>query len=101
MKQKIEQVIRGSSNIPQIFGRAKRKAKYDWSNVPDNVKWIATDADGIVSGFSEKPFFTKNSKLWIPNTNFDYSWVCNIEPFTYHPNNDSPNWENSLEERPL
>jgi len=74
-------------------------SKYDWSNVPKEVNWIATDADGIVSGFSEKPFVL-NGTLWLCNCDHPDSWICNIEPFNYHVNNDFPNWKDSLEERP-
>ena len=74
-------------------------SKYDWSNVPKEVKWIATDADGVVSGFSEKPY-THRGSLWLCHVDHPDSWVCNIEPFTYHVNNDYPNWQDSLEERP-
>lgn len=32
------------------------KTKYDWSNVPDEINWIATDSDGHAFGYAEKPY---------------------------------------------
>lgn len=29
--------------------------KYDWSNVPKEVRFIATDKDGVANGFTTKP----------------------------------------------
>lgn len=72
---------------------------YDWSNVPKEVKWIATDADGVKGGYSEKPYRNKGT-VWLCNEKNPESWVCNIYPFEYYSNNDFPNWKDSLEERP-
>ena len=30
-------------------------SKYDWSNVPKEVKFIATDKDGVANGFTKEP----------------------------------------------
>ena len=38
--------------------------KYDWSNVPKNVNWIATDADGVANGFQTKPHKNPHLMWW-------------------------------------
>lgn len=71
--------------------------KYDWLNVPDEVNWIATDEDGVICGYSQKPRLTKNGKIWLCKADDISSWVCNIYPFNY---GFCENWRDSLEERP-
>lgn len=62
--------------------------KYDWSKVPKEVKWIATDMDGFEILFYSKPYF--ESLL---------SWVG--DEFAMHsPSSFKGNWQDSLEERP-
>ena len=67
------------------------KTKYDWSKVPDDVKWIATDADGSVCGYSTKPY------------RFSQTWNCyssgNFVAHSFLPAFQG-NWKNSLEQRP-
>lgn len=65
--------------------------KYDWSNVPKEVKWIATDEDGSVCGYSAKP--QRFSNTW--NTHYTGNFVAHsfTNPFKW-------NWQDSLEERP-
>ena len=65
--------------------------KYDWTNVPDEVKWIATDEDGVLCGYSSKP--QKFSRTW--NTHYTGNFVGHsfLPPF-------KGNWRESLEERP-
>lgn len=71
-------------------------SKYDWSNVPDEVQWIATDEDGnswLFPSGSGKPFIGGED---------DDVWVCG-EEFTleHHGYNVfRGNWRASLEERP-
>lgn len=61
-------------------------SKYDWSNVPKEINWIATDSDGYAFGYEEKPY------------NGGYYWYA-LNPKhikqQYH-----GNWQDSLEERP-
>ena len=65
-------------------------SKYDWSNVPKDVKYLAKDSDfSFAFGFSEKP--TKVRVGWIGGVVdgcLDLRLTC------------SEDWENSLEERP-
>lgn len=75
-------------------------SKYDWSNVPKEVKWIATDADGMVCGFSEKPIKKVNSlyEFWAGDEyDAGLNVVNGVSDFveSYH-----GNWQDSLEKRP-
>lgn len=73
------------------------KIKYDWSDVPKSVNWIATDSDGVICGYSKEPRIPKNGKIWLCNNEYPDSWICNIYPFQY---GFCENWKDSLEERP-
>ncbi|QMP81494.1 hypothetical protein [Escherichia phage vB_EcoM_APEC] len=66
--------------------------KYDWSNVPDEVKWIATDSDGWISMHTIKPEPVLNIN-WIDSSEEGYLVLIKGSPF----NGD---WKESLEERP-
>ena len=68
-------------------------SKYDWTSVPNDVNWIATDSSGSVFGYDVEPEYKEWGKfmhctdfLYFPHKNW-------IEPF----NGD---WRDSLEERP-
>lgn len=73
------------------------KTKYDWSNVPKNVKWIATDKDGWAWGWVKRP---------IPKDDDEWSTETGIGGIHYEfyikPENNpfKGNWQDSLEERP-
>lgn len=72
------------------------KTKYDWSNVPKEVNWIATDGySGWVWGYEyEKPFIDVdmwNSK--IDSDHIDVEKYYKVSPF-------KGDWKDSLEERP-
>ncbi|WP_335987177.1 hypothetical protein [Acinetobacter bereziniae] len=67
--------------------------KYDWSNVPKEVKWIATDDNGLTFGYPNKPvkemYFGEvrwNNEKYIPLFMGNVGYVGN--------------WQDSLEERP-
>lgn len=66
-------------------------SKYDWSNVPSDVKWIATDSDGVVCGYSSKP--SKFSLAWNCRNSGSFIAHSFVPPY-------SKNWQDSLEERP-
>ena len=70
------------------------KTKYDWSNVPDEVTWIATDSNGIVFGYDVAPVAMDFGKLMAYDSLFLYyphtGWM---QPF-------KGNWRESLEQRP-
>lgn len=69
------------------------KSRYDWSNTPKWVMHKATDEDGGIWNYAEKPVKYKGDNYW---TNGD-----NINPkFSGHPGHRCPDWQNSLEARP-
>lgn len=38
--------------------------RYDWSNIPLNIFYIATDSSGWVNGFEREPVLDKSFGLW-------------------------------------
>ena len=66
--------------------------KYDWSNVPEEVQWIATDENGVWCEYTEKPILSR------------YGWSVSLGDHIHMIyQNGSPftgNWRESLEERP-
>ena len=67
--------------------------KYDWSNVPNEVQWIATDSNGAVFGYDLMP------------KEKDFGKFMHTSDFLYFPHNGwmpayQGNWRESLEERP-
>lgn len=70
----------------------KMKTKYDWSNIPKEVKWIATDKNGEAWFWETKPEIYCNG--WLtgePNA---------IDFIDKSDNPYKGNWRDSLEERP-
>ena len=66
------------------------KTKYDWSGVPERIKFLAFDPSCGVRGFVEKP-----------KIRCDF-WIDEICPYFFESNMCAPsgNWQDSLEERP-
>lgn len=66
------------------------KTKYDWSNVPIWVKYIATDSNGNTNGYEEgiKPYI-------ILDEIFVGGWYVSLNM-----NTSFDDWRESLEERP-
>jgi len=67
--------------------------KYDWSNVTDEVQWIATDSNGAVFGYDSMP------------EEKDFGKFMHTSDFLYFPHNGwmpayQGNWRESLEKRP-
>lgn len=70
-------------------------SKYDWSGVPSEVNFIATDDDGVANGFVDKPS-PMSCGLW--SIGDDYKRTVFIgAAFVDHFQGD---WKDSLEERP-
>lgn len=67
-------------------------SKYDWSNVPKEVNWIATDSDGWMSMHVLKPEPILNIN-WIDSSANGYLETTEGSPFY-------GDWKDSLEERP-
>ena len=68
------------------------KTKYDWSNIPSEVKWIATDADGVINGFYTEPSVICEYKMWIAEEHLYLTIGGGVF--------NCLNWQDSLEERP-
>lgn len=65
--------------------------KYDWSNVLNHVKWIATDADGYAWMYESKPTINLGAN----------KWEGSEEIIHFHPeSNFKGDWKESLEQRP-
>lgn len=65
------------------------KTKYDWSDIPEEINWIAKDYDGGLYGFDKKP------KSWA----LGFLKNGNIKR-RLHIQSSCIEWQNSLEERP-
>lgn len=65
-------------------------SKYDWSDAPERIRWMAFDEFGGVRGFVEKPRLKSNY------------WIDEICPYFFESNLVAPDckWQDSLEERP-
>ena len=71
------------------------KTKYDWSNVPSEVLWIATEKDGSAFGHKSKPVcFDLNFRCGWVSAKYDYFYIRESD------NTFKGNWQDSLEERP-
>lgn len=72
----------------------KKERKYSWGNVPENIKWIATNEGGFAFGYEGKP-----TQGYL-HSGF---WYCGGESILVlwpHENQfDSSNWRYSLEGR--
>ena len=81
-----------SSNESEKAG-IKLQYKYDWSNVPDKIMWIATDSDYkncTVWGYTLEP--TNYTRFWDMESAGNY-YKLDIKPH-------KGNWKDSLERRP-
>lgn len=63
--------------------------KYDWSNVPLEVKWIATDESGLKYSYKRKPKISSAQRVW-----------CGVSFNLIGKSEFNGNWQDSLEERP-
>ena len=66
-------------------------SKYDWTNVPDDVEWIATDKSGIRCEYRSEPNLGVRS--WQVKDEDDIGGC-------YFDSTYQDNWMDSLEERP-
>ena len=81
-------------NPTAIDNRVKRERKYNWSNVPDNIKYIATNESGFAFGHESKPISGYlHSGFWYGGGESVFIlWA-------YENQFDSSNWRYSLEGR--
>lgn len=66
--------------------------KYDWSNVPPEVKWISTDINDFANGHIEKPELINGYGFW-SNSDPDFCITPDDNPY-------QGDWRESLEQRP-
>ncbi|AVZ05131.1 hypothetical protein A1C50_RS07155 [Acinetobacter baumannii] len=64
--------------------------KYDWSTIPVEANWAATDANGLTCCYTTKPFMWGNE--WLVKE-LDEVVLC----YRSEPKED---WQDSLEQRP-
>ena len=83
-------------NYIRTYGKPKespqRETRYDWSDAPEWVRFIATDKDGEVWAYQNKPFRERLS--WHPDGG-DCWLVSNLPSYC-----EQSDWKDSLEERP-
>lgn len=63
----------------------------DWDNLPEWANWYAVDNCGYISVFEQKP--SKGKAVWHDNGG-QWNYVYPLEE------NDTPDWQNSLQQRP-
>lgn len=69
--------------------KQSEKTRYNWDRFPKWVKWIATDPDGRIWGYSSEPKFDKSINAWGDGGSARFFEL-----------GDATDWQNSLEERP-
>lgn len=78
------------------------ETKYDWSNVPSDVLFIATDQDGFGFGYLREPRLPKDKDVgrWVSKQR-DIAYFM-IQPKNNHVVDYSKGWHwtRTLEERP-
>lgn len=73
------------------------KQKYDWSNVPDVVNWLATDKDGDCAwGFLEEPVIELEDEEWRPVAPYTEIYINGSNGTVAAHKGD---WQESLEQR--
>lgn len=72
----------------------KRERKYYWGNVPENIKWIATNEEGFAFGYESKPISGYlHSGFWYGGGEPTFILWSDENQF------NSSNWRYSLEGR--
>ena len=68
------------------------KPRYDWSNIPPEYDWAATDRGGAVYAYINKPFCRDPVNFWISKNSGDMFRLCAGHQIT-------EDWRDSLEQR--
>ena len=84
-------------DLVEKYGHLSKEVimKYVWENpqIPEWIKWIATNENGDILGFTNKPILEKCSLGWeSSNENIKAMSLSFLKPF-------EGNWEESLEQR--
>jgi hypothetical protein len=69
----------------------KKATMYDWSKAPDWAQWAATDEEGDVNWYEEKPTIDNYIGGWLPERK-RYNYASAVNRIVA--------WKDSLEERP-
>jgi len=69
------------------------KPRYDWSNIPPEYDWAATDRGGAAYAYKNKPFCKDHANFWIGKDSGDMFRLCAGQQLT-------EDWRDSLEQRP-
>lgn len=94
--QVLQQVEDGTKlyRLQTLPSDAVQKTKYDWSQAPDWVQWIATDKNGIVFGFTHAPIVNYELNFWeCVNVDEEYDNLKSVKPYI-------GDWMFSSEKRP-
>lgn len=92
----IDSVIK-LSDIRTRIKELEPKQKYDWSNVPDVVNWLATDKDGDCAwGFLEEPVIELEDEEWRPVAPYTEIYINGSNGTVAAHKGD---WRESLEQR--
>jgi hypothetical protein len=78
-----------------LIGDGGMKTKYDWTYVPSETKFIATDEDGNAHGWTGEPVTYLEDSNWNSN-----EFMITTYWIPAKNNNYSEDWKDSLEERP-
>lgn len=69
-------------------------SKYDWSRVPEHIKWIARDKSNKIYGYDKEPSRCFTMSIWKGDNLSDYYHI-RTRAFSHQ-----GDWQDSLEERP-
>lgn len=85
------------SDLRARIAELEPKQKYDWSNVPDVVNWLATDKDGECAwGFLEEPVIELEDGEWRPVAPYTEIYINGSNGTVAAYKGD---WQESLEQR--
>lgn len=71
-----------------------KQTKYDWTNVPADINWLATYEFGDVAwGYVNQPYRKPDSGIW-HETGGEWRHRVPVAPYAGH-------WTQSLEKRPM
>lgn len=77
-----------------------RPTRYDWSKAPEWAMWAATDEDGEVFFYRNKPeIYSEDQHVWAYNWPDDAKWLSHVQ--IGHHDKPCPDWRDSLEQRPV
>ncbi|EMA4466160.1 hypothetical protein ACITSI_000372 [Acinetobacter baumannii] len=87
MREMLNKYIQSNAN-------EEPKTKYDWSKIPDDVNWVATNENGFAWGYEGKPV-----SGWLHS---GFWYLGGDKGLVYWPDENpyKGEWQESLEKRP-